>query len=69
MTDDRAEFERSKRAHAASMAADEALQADALDLNTRADAHDWSYQWSWLGLPVIQMPSDIVAMQEIIWET
>lgn len=67
--DDREQFEASKREAAARMAADEALAADALALNVAADRHDWSYQWSWLGLPVIQMPPDIVALQEIIWET
>jgi cephalosporin hydroxylase len=69
MADDRADFERSKREAAARMAADESLAAKALDLNAAADRHDWSYQWSWLGLPVIQMPPDIVALQEVIWET
>jgi cephalosporin hydroxylase len=69
VTDDRAEFERNKREAAARMAADQALAADALALNVAADRHDWSYQWSWLGLPVIQMPPDIVALQEVIWET
>ena len=67
--DDRAEFEAGKREAAARMAADEALAADALALNVAADRHDWSYQWSWLGVPVIQMPPDIVALQEVIWET
>jgi cephalosporin hydroxylase len=67
--DDRAEFEVSRRESAARLAADEQLAADALALNVAADRHDWSYQWSWLGLPVIQMPSDIVALQEVIWET
>ena len=67
--DDRAEFEAGKREAAARMAADEALAADALALNVAADRHDWSYQWSWLGVPVIQMPPDIVALQEILWET
>jgi cephalosporin hydroxylase len=69
MADDRAEFERSKREAAARLAADDALAAKALDLNVAADRHDWSYQWSWLGLPVIQMPPDIVAQQEVVWET
>jgi cephalosporin hydroxylase len=69
MTDDRAEFEREKREAAARMAADETLTADALALNAAADRYDWSYQWSWLGLPVIQLPPDIVALQEVIWET
>jgi cephalosporin hydroxylase len=65
--DDRAEFEASKRERAARMASDATLAADALALNAAADRYDWSYQWSWLGLPVIQMPTDIVAMQEILW--
>jgi cephalosporin hydroxylase len=69
MTDDRADFEREKRQAAACMGADEQLAADALALNAAADRHDWSYQWSWLGLPVIQLPPDIVALQEVIWET
>jgi cephalosporin hydroxylase len=69
VSDDRAQFERQKREAAARMAADEALAADALALNAAADRHDWSYQWSWLGLPVIQLPPDIVALQEVIWDT
>jgi cephalosporin hydroxylase len=69
MTDDRADFEREKRLAAERMAADEALAADALAVNAAADRHDWSYQRSWLGLPVIQLPSDVVALQEVIWET
>src|SRR4051812_3205177 len=69
LADDRAAFEAQRREAAARLAADDRLAADALELNIAADRHDWSYQWSWLGLPVIQMPSDIVALQEVIWET
>jgi cephalosporin hydroxylase len=67
--DDRARFEAARRGAAARMAADEALAADALAVNVAADRYDWSYQWSWLGVPVIQMPPDLVVLQEIIWET
>ena len=28
----------------------------------------YSYNFTWLGRPVIQYPQDIIAMQEIIWE-
>jgi cephalosporin hydroxylase len=28
----------------------------------------YSYNFSWLGRPIIQFPQDIVAMQEIIWQ-
>lgn len=27
----------------------------------------YSYNFSWLGLPIIQYPQDIIAMQELIW--
>lgn len=49
------------------MASDPTLQARAHDFLVAADRHNWSYQWSWLGLPVIQIPTDIVALQELIW--
>lgn len=29
----------------------------------------YSYNFSWLGLPIIQYPQDMVAMQELIWST
>ncbi len=28
----------------------------------------YSYNFSWMGIPIIQYPQDIVAMQEIIWD-
>ena len=30
--------------------------------------YKYSYNFSWLGRPIIQFPQDIVAMQEIIWQ-
>jgi cephalosporin hydroxylase len=67
--DDRAKFETSKREWALEMALNKELEAAAVDLVIRADAYNWSYQWTWLGLPVIQMPPDVLAVQEIIWST
>jgi cephalosporin hydroxylase len=29
--------------------------------------HKYSYNFSWMGRPIIQYPQDIVAMQELIW--
>jgi cephalosporin hydroxylase len=29
----------------------------------------YSYQFDWLGIPIIQMPTDIVIFQEIVWKT
>lgn len=31
-------------------------------------AHKYSYNFSWMGRPIIQYPQDLVAMQEIIWK-
>ena len=30
--------------------------------------YEYSYHFNWLGLPIIQFPQDIIAMQEIIWK-
>ena len=30
--------------------------------------YEYGYHFKWLGIPVIQLPQDMVAMQEIIWE-
>jgi cephalosporin hydroxylase len=66
--DDTAEFERDKRAWAASMAADPAMRKLALETLIAADEHNFCYQWSWLGMPIIQPAEDILALQEIIWK-
>ena len=34
-----------------------------------ADRYDYPYLWSWMGVPIIQLPADIIATQEIIWAT
>lgn len=66
--DDREKFKKSKGEFAAEMAADEGLRTQALDVVTRSDQHNWSYQWNWLGVPMIQMPPDvIVALNANCW--
>jgi cephalosporin hydroxylase len=32
-------------------------------------AHRYTYNFKWMGRPIIQFPQDMVAMQEIIWNT
>ena len=69
MTDDRAEFAREQRLASSRIAADKTLQKVALEAMAAADRHDYSYVWEWLGVPIIQVPTDIVVLQEIIWQT
>lgn len=66
---DRIAFESDKRRHAAEQGRDSRLKALAQDFNAASYQYDYGYQWTWLGLPIIQLPTDIVAVQEILWET
>lgn len=51
-----------------SLGGDEALHAISNAFITSSSRHKYTYNFRWLGRPVIQLPQDIVAMQEIIWE-
>src|SRR5580700_10632311 len=45
----------------------EGLRASANALMKASLEPRYSYNFSWLGRPIIQYPQDIVAMQELIW--
>lgn len=49
------------------MAADEELRGLARELFGRVNGHGYSYNFSWLGRPIIQFPQDLIAIQEVIW--
>jgi cephalosporin hydroxylase len=68
LMDDRDAFEAETRRKVAAMAQDPEVGDLANRLFATSDRYDFSYFWKWLGLPIIQTPDDIVAMQEIIWE-
>lgn len=44
------------------------LKAAAATFMAATTAPRYSYNFSWLGRPIIQYPQDIVAMQELIWK-
>ncbi|MBX3242479.1 MAG: cephalosporin hydroxylase family protein [Chitinophagaceae bacterium] len=46
----------------------EKLLASAKSFNTESNKALYSYNFSWMGRPIIQYPQDMVAMQEIIWD-
>ena len=64
----RDELERDKRLAADAQAKDPLLSRIAHDFLVESFKHDYPYQWTWLGLPILQVPADIVATQEIIWQ-
>lgn len=65
----RQEFEAMRMEKAREMAQDQELQKDALDVLIRADRYDWIHQSNWMGEPVLQLPQDMFAVQEIIYRT
>lgn len=50
------------------MGRDEYFKSISIDWINYSAKHNYSYHFKWLGLPIIQYPQDIVAMQEIIWQ-
>jgi cephalosporin hydroxylase len=69
MTDDRAEFAAHQRAQAIALGRDESLFRRSVDFLLQADRYDYSYLWTWMGLPIIQLPADVMVTQEVIWAT
>lgn len=47
---------------------DLSLQQSGLKLVSEAVRYNYSFNFDWLSRPIIQLPQDIVAMQEIVWK-
>lgn len=63
------EFYKINETAANEMASNEPLQQKARDVLIEADKYRWVHQNSWLGEPVLNLPQDMFALQEIIWQT
>ena len=61
------EFEQLKRQNVSALGTDEEALRLSSEWLKRVSRHRYTYHFSWLGVPIIQIPQDIVAMQEIIW--
>jgi cephalosporin hydroxylase len=51
------------------LGSDPAVQQATRDWIAAIAPHKYTYNFTWLGRPVIQFPQDLAAMQEIIWAT
>ncbi len=69
MHDDRQQFLEQRHALIIEMADDASVASANVELLKASDRHGYSYMWDWLGVPIIQMPADVMAMQEIVWRT
>lgn len=61
------EFEQNRVKQCLALGQDKAAYEKSAEVVTDLDRFDYSYLWTWLGLPIIQFPADIVATQEVIW--
>lgn len=61
-------FEKEVKERIDAIGQNEELKASAHNFLEASLAPKYSYNFSWLGRPIIQYPQDMVAMQEIIWE-
>lgn len=67
MSFDRHEFEQRKLTLVKQQSMDMKLQKLATNFLQATNKYDYAYHWTWLGLPIIQLPEDIQITQEIIW--
>jgi dTDP-4-dehydrorhamnose 3,5-epimerase len=62
------EFRRANEAQIQAIASDASFHALTRQWFDRSIGHRYSYHFRWMGLPIIQYPQDMIAMQELIWE-
>ena len=65
--DDRAEFAAKGLANSVALGEDTEAFARSIDALVAADRHNYTYLWSWWGVPIIQLPADIMATQEAVF--
>jgi cephalosporin hydroxylase len=65
--DDEQRFEAEKQAAVAGLAKDGGLRELIQRFYIQQKPYKYTYNWSWMGRPVIQFPQDVLAMQELIW--
>ena len=62
------QFEQEKKERIAANGVNEELIKSADAFNSASNKAQYSYNFTWMGRPIIQYPQDILAMQELIWQ-
>jgi len=65
--DESRKFLQEREASILALASDDTLQSASLEWMLKADANKYSYNFTWLGRPIIRYPNDIVVFQEVVW--
>ncbi len=61
------QFASARAQNMAGLGADNDLKKFSRTWQVEAAKHNYIYNFSWLGRPIIQLPQDVFAMQELIW--
>lgn len=61
------EFEEQCQAEIVEQGQNPKLKELARDFYNESAKHKYTYHFSWMGRPIIQLPQDMMAMQELIW--
>ena len=67
MESEEEQFELKRQHQIARIGADEDLKKFSRSWQRRAEEYEYVYNFTWLGRPIIQMPQDVFALQELIW--
>jgi len=67
MSVDDEQFASARARNIAGMGVDNKLKKFSRSWQVEAANHNYIYNFSWLGRPIIQLPQDVFAMQELIW--
>jgi cephalosporin hydroxylase len=62
------QFDQEKRSQIEKLGKNEPLKQTALKFMLESGVNKYTYNFTWLGRPIIQYPQDIIALQEIIWD-
>jgi cephalosporin hydroxylase len=63
------QFEAEKRENIERQGSDSALVQASRDWMIRTAPYKYTYNFTWMGRPILQFPQDLVVLQEIIWST
>ncbi|WP_284773851.1 CmcI family methyltransferase [Agrobacterium sp. lyk4-40-TYG-31] len=67
--DDRQQFRDRMLELSSRLGEDKKIEAESVRLFKQLNKYDYSYLWTWMGVPIIQLPPDIIVTQEAIWAT
>lgn len=62
------QFQKEREEAIVEMGKDQELRQKSLDWMLHADKYKYTYNFSWMGRPIIKYPNDIVILQEMIWD-